>query len=1270
MNEFDNQITYKIRTAQELNIPSKYIYLDNDIFYSVKDYIRNNINKPFVEIYEDVNKLNIQLPNVNILMLYIEVLTETGYPQEDLITYLTQLIKELHTILDDDDTLVFSLYADIQALIDDYTNWKKNYNQELDKERIKYEKIAEIQKSMSEVAPLVTSDIKIITTENTYQVVFLADNRKPTNLDGLDMFVGVIPNVQVPFIQYNGESDTEPLVRVYKGLSEDNDKVPLQFVLQNVEKNDKDNTFYITLHIGEDLTTDSQTYYLKLSYNLDKGTINLPTRQDANFNQRIINRFLQTFPMLTLINPVETKLDGEFTITGMIVDPEVLFVLTLNYLTISTYLYIDETGSAFCEKKRFSMHYKSVTFEEEQDTDDDNVIFNPYSATITFPALSENAISTQRSKLSEETGKDQEQTIKVRIKVKNREILKQFMVIFPRLMAIYMNIKPEVIESLKSISTEAAEAEIKMSREHPTIYTKVKNLTHIASEVFKDFKNEIGNVYSRACTCPFQPIIVSDDEVEAWRSKYISVSGKGVERTILEYPPDQSKYNFVCPSDTYPYPYGIQNYGSNKKDFPYVPCCGGTEINKKRLENFEEVKLNPPEEQVIAKSKEKYHTKSLKKQEPGRYGSLPKSLLSLLQVGFSGMLYDFNRLGVNKSSSSLLHCLCIGIQDPIYEAFVNQIDKENHVIKIRQNLANSLNLSIFKQEMYNYTIEQIKDVLLDSNVFLDPHLFYRGLEEYFNVNIYVFNPEGPANPIEGITEDTTGPVLEIPRCVITHIRIARPDRKTIIILKYPNYNQCELIISRGVAMAENVEENEEDEEECCVDKPNKTEKYGLVPKVIGEGFIYNFGPEMEKVLYTSLQNILDTYSINYPYTPNKNQGNEQTYINPKDINVYHNMYPKVNWLNVFKRVEIVGQKIDSYGKVRILQINYSGNVVTLWVPPSQPLNVPIIGEITSTTETIARQLLGTPSGVTLEGLWFSYLDYSYGIFIPCEVKSRAEITVPPPPIKARVIDFQGPVDELRKKQRLASILIQMLWYLWKVEGNLSLQDWWNKYVVRDDNVIADYPENIVRLLPKVNTSRDAILIFHTWWPTYFYQDGKVHLYDKLYDTSLAYLLREEQMSNGLDIEVPEKLSGLYIWMSDFPSFAKTLLFNQQSTYSDWVKSNQSSTEFNKIIGEVPLDISTSTDPKIYHRDNNMFIVQNVRNGELARALALSLFWKQTGINRGYDVDPINSINIVHMIYGLSKISTIVPAEDKTAGHEDYLEVLYMNGRYLGLLRLL
>jgi len=472
-------------------------------------------------------------------------------------------------------------------------------------------------------------------------------------------------------------------------------------------------------------------------------------------------------------------------------------------------------------------------------------------------------------------------------------------------------------------------------------------------------------------------------------------------------------------------------------------------------------------------------------------------------------------------------------------------------------------------------------------------------------------------------------------------------------------------------MKEIIEDVDEENEEEDKNKPNKKiDKDGLVPIVIGEGFMYNFDSDMEKVLYTSLQDILDTYIIHSPYTPNKNQGNEETYINPKDIIVYHNPYSKVNWLSVLKRTTLLGQKIDSYGKLRLLQIQYLDNIITLWVPPSQPLNIPIIQNITATTEIIARQLLGNPSGVTIDGLWFPYLDYQYGIFIPCEVKSRIEMTVPPPPIKAEIVNFQGPVDELRKKQRLSSILIQMLWYLWKVEGTLSLQDWWNKYVIKDDNIIADYPDNIIRLLPKVNTSPEAILIFHTWWPSYFKDDGQVHLYSKLYDVCLSYLLREEKMSNGLNIDVPSKLIGLYIWASDFPSFAKTLFFNQRNNYSDWLKSSQKSNEFNKIIEEIPLEIYTSIEPKIYHKNNDMFIVQNVRNGELSRALTLSLFWKQTGINKGYEIDPINTINIVHMIYGLSKIGTIVPIEDKTENMNDYLEVLYMDGRYLGLLRLL
>lgn len=1269
MNIYDNEITYKIREAQNLNVPSKLLYLsDDNKYYSLKKYIEENHTLDFENLYDNVNTLKSKANNTDVLMLYIAA-NIPNLNDEERDVFLGNLIIILPAILDDDNNIIFPVFTDLDGIKAEYERWYNYFEQELDKERILYEKIIAIQDDLSKVTPLETSDIKFTTSDEVYQVVFKNTKNKPQIIDGLDIFVSSIASVHLPFIQYNGEE--EPLIKVYKGLSEDNDKVPLNFVLQDVDRNDRNDTFFITIHMNEENVTNSQNAYYKTYYSITKGTINIPSKEDPAIKKRIISRFLEAFPNLDLIDPVETKVEGEFSITGMVIDTEVLHILTINDPTISAYLYIDESGAPFCEKKRFSMHYRSDNFEDIEDEDEDNEINNFSSATITFPLLSES--NFQKSKLSEETGREKIQKNKVHIRVKDRKVLNQFMVIFPRLMVIYMDRKAAVIENLKQITSEVGENKMKAAIKPTVIHSKIKQLKTLAPEIFEDVRSEKGSVYSRKCECPAQPIIIADDEIQSWKNKPVILPNKQVvDRIILDFPPNaEKKYHFVCPNDDYYYPYGISNAGSsNEKDFPYIPCCAKTDKSKERLKNFEIIKQNPPAEKIIPKSKEKYHTKSIKPQEPGRYGTLPKSLISLLQVGFKGVNYDFNHFGVIKSPSSFLHCLCVSVQDKKYDALINQTDREKYVLEIRKNMAKTLNLTIFKQEMYNYDQEQIRNMLIDPKVFLDPHLFYRGLEEYFNVNIYVFNPEGPANKIENFTEETEGPVLEIPRCIITHIRNSRPDRKTVIILKYPDFNQCELIISRGETMGELTVENE-DEEECCVDKPEKRNKYGLVPKVMGTGFIYNFDYNMEKVLYTSISNILSTYSISYPYIPQKYQNDEEeTFISPDQINIHHNLFPSINWHNFLNNVQIIGQKVDSYGKLRILQINYNNHIITLWVLPSQPLNLPIINEITSTTEDIAIKLLGTPSGITSEGVWFPIMDYKYAIFIPCSVHHKPESEVPPPPIKATKINFQGPVDELRNKQRMASILIQLLWYLWRVEGKTKLIDWWNKYVVKDDNVVADFPTNIVRILPKVDNSFKAILSFHKWWPTYFHNDGKVHLYSKLYDTCLSYLEREAVMTDGLDLEPPEKLVGLYIWLSDFPNYPKTLLFNQKITYLDWLKSNQYSKEFNVIMNEFSVESELGLEPLLYHKDQNMYIIQNVKNGELSRALALSLAWKQTGINRGYDVDPIASINIAHIVYSISKDELIVAVEDKTGGHNDYLEVLFTGNRYIGLLKLL
>jgi hypothetical protein len=78
--------------------------------------------------------------------------------------------------------------------------------------------------------------------------------------------------------------------------------------------------------------------------------------------------------------------------------------------------------------------------------------------------------------------------------------------------------------------------------------------------------------------------------------------------------------------------------------------------------------------------------------------------------------------------------------------------------------------------LYDVDIKDIKDNFLVTE-FLDPKLYYRLLEEYFNVNIYVI----------------TNKLVEVPKYTLFHARPVRSYRPTLLI--YKHQNQCELIIN-------------------------------------------------------------------------------------------------------------------------------------------------------------------------------------------------------------------------------------------------------------------------------------------------------------------------------------------------------------------------------------------------------------------------------------------------------------------------------------------
>jgi hypothetical protein len=93
----------------------------------------------------------------------------------------------------------------------------------------------------------------------------------------------------------------------------------------------------------------------------------------------------------------------------------------------------------------------------------------------------------------------------------------------------------------------------------------------------------------------------------------------------------------------------------------------------------------------------------------------------------------------------------------IYENLENYEQREIYCQSIREKLVTSFpDLTIYAQETFDIDPLEIERLLRDPNEFLDPALFYRGLEELYDINIFVFSFDicsskkfGPGNRFPG-----------------------------------------------------------------------------------------------------------------------------------------------------------------------------------------------------------------------------------------------------------------------------------------------------------------------------------------------------------------------------------------------------------------------------------------------------------------------------------------------------------------------------------------
>lgn len=508
----------------------------------------------------------------------------------------------------------------------------------------------------------------------------------------------------------------------------------------------------------------------------------------------------------------------------------------------------------------------------------------------------------------------------------NTAAINNFIMVFGKLLQLYYMRAPEIIKFYRTLLGKSFPPPYK-GRAPPVqgIKTKIP-LSQIAPEVF------VSGYPSR---CTHEPRIISEEEAQK------------ADLQVMLYPktPDEGfpQRWYICDrSPKYPYPGLRSNPLSNNDLVPFLPCCFKANQDKEGDEKEDDEETSriyghyfygKPLADKSGVSQTKLVTRNIFVDTP-LFGKLPKKLNEMLNLITYKDGWIFVRAGVFDSKSSFLEC----VLEAILESGENQeiedllsynskkvrslnkqlkrkirakvskkeiesiqskllaakkVERIKLLNKIRNALAVPGWLASCKQEMYDYSLTEIRDILSNPDAYLDPRLFINLIERRFNCNIILFSEtvirEGQ-NPKYLSTLESN---MVLPRHVQSYYKTPR-EGPTILIYEHmggssdqKRYPRCEIIAHWKAGS----------------DSPDEIH--------------YSHSPDSDitrdmRQLYEELRR---SYALNCPVP--------ETIFPIGDLNI-----------------KLLGQGIDSYGKCRSLNFSYRGKIGTMLVTPIQPLALP------------------------------------------------------------------------------------------------------------------------------------------------------------------------------------------------------------------------------------------------------------------------------------------------------------------------------------------
>ena len=586
---------------------------------------------------------------------------------------------------------------------------------------------------------------------------------------------------------------------------------------------------------------------------------------------QLIERFLNTIKGLGEINVntiQESRVNGVFYYPKHRMNKYVFADMVMNNPVFSAMMSIDESEKASKKKESVYIHFYHPKIGNVK-------------ANIT-EKISEKGDPVLRGK--DIKGDFELGSYFIRVKISSADNLKAvetFQEILSKFFVIYDNDYQDLVDYYRNFIPNFATL-----KSTSTIKPQKLKLKDIAPEVF---------IKGYPPKCTNHPTIIDDDEVE---------EAENEGKMVMRYPMDESEgfipRNYICNYEKAKYPGLRENPLANRDIVPYLPCCYEDDHSERKGSIYRHYffgdelrkKMHIDQQDLILTNKFASRDK---------YGILPEDITKLFDTLDYKEGYMYVRKGVFDTKSSFLDCVLEGMYEESNILDYDDKDEREAVLyDLREKYSNPSLAASAKQEMYDFSTEEILEMIRDPNIYLDPKLFTGMLEEVLNCNIYVFNRLGIRNG-----------QLALPRFLQSYYK-TNYRRKCIFVYEHwgsksdhSQYPRCELIVRWHVGGG-----GEED-----------------------VSYYSDYGSKVAKGIRNVFNRMSKAYVLN----------KQLTTINfPPHIIITKNVikYMRKGDVKHDGKIELLQQGIDSYGKCRMLSFNYKGEIGMILTTPMPPLAVP------------------------------------------------------------------------------------------------------------------------------------------------------------------------------------------------------------------------------------------------------------------------------------------------------------------------------------------